>query len=137
MAATLGRNRASSRRPFAVSVREARVATRERQAVRVADRRADRDPHGDVEVLDELPDHGDLLGVLLAKVRDVRRDHVEQLRDHRRDAVEVAAAAVSSFERVGQTGDRDRGRKSRRVDILRCGREQVVDVLLGRKVDVA
>ena len=78
----------------------------------------DLDAHGDVEVAHELADHQRLLGVLLAEVRDVGPDHVQQLGHDGRDAVEVLGAAVRALERLGErAADADLGREARRVDL--------------------
>ena len=89
------RERAVKRgRAVAFGRRQLDVAARHREPVgsRTVGQTSIRDR--DVEVAHEAPDHARLLGVLLAEVRDVRADHVEQLRDDRRDAVEMGTAAV-------------------------------------------
>ena len=55
---------------------------------------------GDREVAGHLPDHHHLLGVLLAEVGALGADQVEQDRDDRRDAVEVAGPG-GALERPG------------------------------------
>src|SRR3954464_5992029 len=85
-------------RALAVGALEVHVAARQGQAVGLANRRADRDAHGDVEVADEAAYDGGLLGVLLAEVRRVRLRHVEELADDGRDALEVAGAAVLALQ---------------------------------------
>ena len=124
-------------RARALSRRQQGVAARQREPVRLADGRADLDPDRDVEVAHQALDHRRLLRVLLAEVRDVGADDVEQLGDHGRDAVEMAAAAVGALERLGHAADRHGGREARRVDLLGCGREQVVDPELGGELGVA
>jgi hypothetical protein len=113
------------------------VATRERQAVGLADRRADLDPHRQVEVADQGPDDERLLRVLLAEDRDVGPHHVQQLGDDGGDAVEMAHAAVLALERLGQPAHVDRGREARRIDLVGRGREEQVGADLGHERGVA
>ena len=75
------------------------------------------------EVADELPDDGDLLGVLLAERRDVRLHHVEQNQTDRRDAVEVPGP-VRAFVPFGRSAHPDDRGVARRVDLLDGGHEQ-------------
>jgi len=72
---------------------EVSVPGRERQAVRVADRRHDGDVQLEVQVRDHPPQHLDLLGVLAAEEGEVRMDDVEQLVDHCGDASKVSRPA--------------------------------------------
>ena len=58
----------------------------------------DLDAHRDVEVAHQPPDDGELLAVLLAEVRDVRRGHVQQLQHDGGDALEVDRAAMLALE---------------------------------------
>ena len=59
------------------------------------------DAHGQVEVAHQAADDERLLRVLLAEEGHVGADHVQQLGDHGRDAVEVGDAAVLALERLG------------------------------------
>ena len=92
---------AQGQRAVAVVAAQVHVAARQRQAVGLADGRADLDPHGQVEVRDQAADDGDLLGVLLAEERDVGSDHVEQLGDDGGDARRSGRAAVLALEVLG------------------------------------
>ena len=83
-----------------------------------------------------LPDHEQLLGVLLAEVRPLGADEVEQDRDDRRDAVEVARPG-RALERLGDGADVDGRVEARRVDLVDVGREDEVGALLGADLDVA
>ena len=83
----------SANRPLALRGVEIGVAGAHRQAVGLADDRQHLDPHREVEVADHAPDHGRLLGVLLAEVGDVGPDGVEELGDDGGDAAEVGARA--------------------------------------------
>ncbi len=94
------------------------------------------DLDGDVEVADEPSDHGDLLRVLLAEVRALRTDDVEELHAHGRDAAKVAGAMVA-FEPVRRALGLDPGRESGRVQLVRCRREQEVDARGRRECRVA
>ena len=114
-----GLQRARQRqRALALAVAQAHVAARQRQPVGLADGRADLDPHGDVEVAHEPADDRDLLGVLLAEVRDVGPGDVEELRHDGRDAVEVRLPARRALQRRGDAGDADARREAGRVDRL-------------------
>ena len=81
-----------------------RYALRELSArpSRLADGGADLDARGDVEVAHEAPDHERLLVVLLTEEGDVRLAHVEELRDDRRDAGEVAPGRGRRARRTGR-----------------------------------
>ena len=81
----------------------------------------------DVEVAHEPADHDGLLRVLLAEVGHVGRDHVEELGDDGRHAVEVRATPVGALERLGHPGHRHGRGEAGRVDLLDRRREQVVD----------
>ena len=122
---------------LALAVAKARVAARQREAVGLADGLADLDPHGDVEVADEPPDHGDLLGVLLTEERDVGLGHVEELGHDGRDAGEVLLAARLALQRGADAGDADARGEARRIDLGGRGREQQVGAGLGREPGVA
>ena len=77
---------------------------------------------GHVEVGDHPPQDRDLLGVLLAEVRDVGRDDVEQLGHDGADAGEVAGPALGALEHVARgPSTRTRGREARRVDLVGAG----------------
>src|SRR5215218_796980 len=107
------------------------VAARHREAVRLADRRADLDAGRDVEVADDAAHDERLLGVLLAEEGNVRLHHVQQLGDDRRDAVEVAGA-LGAFERLRERTDGDGRLEAVGVDLLHRRGEQHVDAgLLG------
>ena len=82
------------------------VARRERQAVRLADGRAGEDLRRKGQVAGHLADDHDLLGVLLAEVRALRADQVEQDRDDGRDAIEVTGSC-RSLERLRDRSDPD------------------------------
>src|SRR5919201_854800 len=69
----------SAKREPALVRTEARVARREREPVRVADGLDGAQLELEVEVADEPPQHRELLRVLLAEVRAVRPDDVEEL----------------------------------------------------------
>jgi len=58
---------------------EVAVARTHRQAVGLPHRRRDHDVDAEVEIVDHLLDHRPLLGVLLAKHREVGPDDIEQL----------------------------------------------------------
>ena len=72
--------------------REVGVARGEREAVRLAHGLADDEAQRKVQVAHHPADHGDLLQILAAEVRDVGRDLEEELRDDGRHAAEVARA---------------------------------------------
>src|SRR5204862_300479 len=67
-----------------------------------------------------------LLRVLLAEIRPVGADDVEQLQADRRDAAEVAGAELP-FERVAEALWLDPRLEPRRVEPLHGRREQDVD----------
>ena len=71
---------------------------------------------GDGEVAGHLADDHDLLGVLLAEVGVLRPDQVEQDRDDRRHAIEMARSR-RAFERTRDRADRDDGVEARRIDL--------------------
>ena len=91
-------------RALAVVRPEARVARGEGEAVGLAHGRDGRDPDRQVEVAHHAADHDDLLRVLLAEVRDVGRDDVEQLADDGADAVEVRRAALGALQHGAEAG---------------------------------
>ena len=93
---------AQGERALAVGAAQVGVAAGEREAVGLADGRADLDRDGHVEVAHEPADDERLLGVLLAEEGDVGPDHVQQLGDDGGDAVEVRGAAVRALERLGE-----------------------------------
>ena len=70
--------------------RETDVAARESQAVELAHDRAPDHGDGQRKVLRHLPNHRQLLVVLLAEVSPARSGHGEELGHHRGHAVEVA-----------------------------------------------
>ena len=94
------------------------VARRERQAVGLADGRAGDDLGRDREVAGHPADDHHLLGVLLAEVRVLGADEVEQDRDDGRDAIEVAGSG-RALERLGDRADRHDRVEARRVDLRR------------------
>src|SRR6185436_440754 len=98
-------------------------------------RGADLDAYRYVEVSYHAPDHERLLVVLLPEVGDVRRAHVEQLRNDRRDSAKVRASTASgcAAQHVGEALDLDRGREAIRVDLGRRRRKKQVDARLGRE----
>ena len=104
------------------------VARREREAVRLAHGRAGDHLGRDGQVARHLADDHDLLGVLLAEVGVLGADQVEQDRDDRRDAVEMARPG-GALERLGDGPDRDDRVEAGRVDLRRVGREDDVDAL--------
>jgi hypothetical protein len=113
------------------------VAARQREAVGLADGGAGLDPDGEVEVAHEPADDRDLLGVLLAEPGRVGRHHVEQLRDDRRDPVEVGDAAVRALEVRGEPRDADGGGEAVGVDLLDRRREEQVGARLRGELGVA
>ena len=98
--------------------REVDVAAAQGEPVRFPHGRAHDDVDGKGEVGDHPPDHGDLLRVLLSEVGPVRLEHVEELRDHGRDAAEVSGAA-RALERRAHLVHGDPGLETRRVDLVR------------------
>ena len=92
--------------------REVDVPRRQREAVGLADGRAGDDLGRDREVAGHLADDHHLLGVLLAEVRVLRADQVEQDRDDGRDAVEVAGPG-GALERPRRPPRRTRSCRSR------------------------
>ena len=112
---------------LAVGAFEVAVAAGQGQAVVLAHGGADLDADGDVEVAHELPDDGDLLGVLLAEVGHVGPDHVEELGHDGGDPVEVLGAARGAFERLGEPCDAHVGGEAGRVHLLGRGGEEHVD----------
>ena len=114
-------------RAAALFRREMDVPARHGEAIRLAHRVADLDSHGHVQVAHEALHHHRLLRILLPEVRHVRGDHVEHLGHDRRHAIEVAASAVLSLQRLGQPTDGDRGREIRGIHLFGGRRKQVVD----------
>ena len=86
--------------------REVDVPRRQREAVGLADGRVGDDLGRDREVARHLPDDEELLRVLLAEVRPLRADEVEQDRDDRGDALEMAGPR-GALERLADGADAD------------------------------
>src|SRR5207248_6172916 len=114
--------------------REASVARREGEAVRVPHRRHRPDLDRDVQVADETSDHGELLRVLLAEVGTLRPDEVEQLQADGGDAAEVAGPGRALGS--GLAGI-DPGGEARWVELLGRRREHDVDSFRRRDLEVA
>ena len=114
--------------------RETAVARREGEAVGVAHRRDDADLHGDVQVADEPPDHGDLLRILLAEVRALRVNEVEQLQADRGDTAEVAGTGCAFGSHLAGI---DPGGEARRIELVGGRREHDVDSFGLSDLDVA
>ena len=93
------------RRRRALLGREVDVARRQREPVGLTDRRTGDDLGRDRQVARHLADDHHLLGVLLAEVGVLGADQVEQDRDDRRDAVEVARPG-RALERPRHRADR-------------------------------
>src|SRR5450830_1178882 len=106
---------------------EKAVARGQRQAVGGAYGRFADDLDRHVQVMHQLPDHRQLLEVLLTEYRQVRLDHVEQLADHRRHAFEMPGTAGAA-QAFGELRDADAGlaRHAAGVHFLDTGGEQQV-----------
>ena len=98
-----------------VRVAEVCVAAAHREAVGFSDGRAGADFDGNVQVVDHVSNQQLLLVVLLPEEGDVRKDHVKQLQDDRRDAAEMARS-MRAFERRRAPGDFDERSVGCRVD---------------------
>src|SRR5215213_9961704 len=88
-----------------------------------------------MEISNDLPDDGNLLGVLLAKVCDVRMDDVEQLQTDGSDAVEVTGAE-QSLESNGGSPHLNGGRISWRIDFFHRRDEHRIDSCRRRNLQV-
>ena len=98
----------------------------------------DLDANIHVEVGHQLADDQRLLRVLLAEVGDVRTHHVEQLRHHRRDAVEVRGAPLGGLECLREwSRDLDGCGKAGWVDLVEAGGEQDRGAGRARQLSVA
>jgi hypothetical protein len=104
-------------RPLAVLRPEPGIARREREAVRVADRRDDVERDGDVEVAHHARDDHHLLGVLLPEEGHVGADDVEQLAHDGAHACEVARPALGALQHRREPADGDLRREPRGVDL--------------------
>ena len=107
-------------------MREAGVAGREREAVRVAHGRDDADLELEIQVADELLHHRDLLGVLAAEVGDVRPDDREELQAGRCDAPKMARAGLA-LEPECRALRLDPGREPVGIELGRRRGEEQVD----------
>ena len=106
---------------------EVRVATRHRDAVGLPHERAAAHVDRQVEIARHLPDHRELLEVLATEERVARPDDREQLRDDRRDPVEVHRAARAA-QPVGEPIDvHARERRAVGVHLLDRRHEEHVD----------
>ena len=76
------------------SVLKPDIARAQGQAVRLAHRRHADDVYGDVQINHHPPNHRELLRVLLAEIRNVWLDDIEQFRHDGRDTIEVARAEL-------------------------------------------
>ena len=114
---------------------EVSVPGRERQAVRVADRRHDGDVQLEVQVGDHPPQHLDLLGVLPAEEGDVRADDREQLQADRGHAAEVTGTMLA-LEHRAELRHLDPRLVAGRVELGRRGGEDDVDTRLARDIEV-
>src|SRR3954454_15211086 len=112
--------------PFA----EPYVPAAQRQAVRLPHGRHDADLEREVEVAHHPAEHRDLLRVLLAEVGAVRLDDIEQLRDDRADAREVARPPVRALEDLAEALDDYLRARAVAVDLVQPGREEHVGALL-------
>ena len=121
-------------RALALLRREADVAGREREAVVVAHGRHDADLERDVEVADEPADHRDLLRVLLAEVRALGPDDVEELEADGRDAAEVPGPRFALRAGLLRL---DPGREAVGIELGCVRREDDVDAVLLRDREVA
>ena len=86
--------------------------------------------------MNQAPNDGELLRVLLSEVRELRPDDVEELQADGRDAAEVAGP-VRALEASRQLLDLDPGLEAGRVDLVRLRREEDVDSRVGRDRRVA
>ena len=120
----------------ALRLGQVHVARRQREAVGLADGRVGDDLGPDREVARHLADHEELLRVLLAEVRAIGADEVEQDRDDRRDALEMARPG-RALERLADRADADDRVEARRVDLVDRRREHDVGALLRGDLDVA
>src|SRR5262245_5491103 len=91
MCETAGFESAGERqRPSTLFGREVHVSRGQGQTVRVTNRRQDAQLEVEIEVANHPPQDCGLLRVLLAEVRALRADDVEQLQANGRDAAEVS-----------------------------------------------
>ena len=88
------------------------------------------------EVAHELADDRGLLRVLLAEVRALRADDVEENEADGCDAAEVAGTCVA-LEPAGDVFDLDPGLEARRIDLVDVGREHDVHAGGLRELEVA
>ena len=108
--------------------REVDVARRQGEPVGLPDGRTGDDLGRDREVERHAPDDHDLLGVLLAEVRVLGADQVEQDRDDGRDPIEMSRPG-GSFQRPRHRPDRDDRVEAGRVDLGRVRGEDDVHAL--------
>ena len=94
------------------------------------------DLDGIAQVGGHAPDDEQLLGVLLAEVRAISPDEVEQDGDDGGDAIEVSGPG-RALERQRDRPHPDRRVVTRRVDLVDRRREHEVRALLGADRDVA
>ena len=85
--------------------------------------------HRHIEVGNHPPDDRQLLRVLLAEIRHVGLNDVEQLQHHGRDAVEMAGP-VSPAQVIGQSADVHRAAQRARIHLGDRRREHEVDAEL-------
>ena len=112
------------------------VARTQREAVLGAHGRRTDDRDGQVQVLDGTSDHGELLEVLLAEDRDVRRHLGEQFGDDGGDAAEEVRAEPVLEPGLGGACRFDANGEAFRIHDVGCRRPDEIGAGFGQRRDV-
>ena len=120
---------------FTLVLAQVRVAAREREPIRLTNRRRDNNRQGKIEVAHHRLNQRCLLEVLSAEDCDVGLHDVKQLCDNCKNSVEMAGPHLALPHRSRNAGAHCRGAPVR-VHLLRRRREQNVYSCLGSETSV-
>ena len=109
-------------RSLAVAVLQIRIPRGKRQAIGLANDRADHDARVEVQIARHLTDDSQLLRVLAPQESESRLNNFKKLQNHRGNAAKMAGACAP-FQPVAQSLHDNRGTKIPRIDFLGRRRE--------------